>query len=96
MDSIYSGQTEFQPTEAIFLPLTRVWEAEGCDNNNVTDLPDLPGLQPYIINARPTGGTNIDFFLNSNGPIIIKLCFLKLGYILITSISKELHLKITK
>ena len=29
VDNVYSGQTEFQPTDAIFLPLTRAWGAEG-------------------------------------------------------------------
>ena len=31
VDSVYSGQTEFQPTDAIFLPLTRAWGAKGFD-----------------------------------------------------------------
>ena len=31
VDSVYSGQTESQPTDAIFILLTRAWGDEGCD-----------------------------------------------------------------
>ena len=31
VDKIHCGQNKSQPTDLIFLPLTRAWGAEGCD-----------------------------------------------------------------
>ena len=31
MDQSHCGRNKSQPTDAIFLPLTRAWGAEGCD-----------------------------------------------------------------
>ena len=35
MDKIHCGQIESQLTDAIFMPLTRAWGVEGCDETRL-------------------------------------------------------------